>query len=127
MIVRCSSPFEHTAKKSTMRAAQPRELQTYCDPNGREPFTEWLKSLRDRRARKRIQFRFYHLEAGNLGDYRSVGDGVFELRFQFGPGYRVYFGEVDDTIILLLCGGDKSSQARDIERAKAYWREYKES
>ena len=52
---------------------------------------------------------------------------MFELRLQFGPGYRIYFGEVDQTIVLLLCGGDKSSQARDIELAKVYWREYKES
>ena len=110
-----------------MLAAQPRDLQIYCAPNGREPFTEWLKSFRDQRARKQIQTRLDRLEAGNLGDYRSVGDGVFELRLQFGPGYRVYFGEVDHTIILLLCGGDKSSQVRDIERAKAYWRDYKES
>ena len=101
--------------------------QFKCDPNGREPFIEWLKSLRDRKTRKRIQTRLDRLETGNLGDCKSVGDGVFELRFQFGPGYRVYFGETDHTIILLLCGGDKSLQVRDIEQAKAYWREYKES
>ena len=110
-----------------MRVAQPRELQIYSDPNGREPFTEWLKSLRDRTIRKRIQARIDRIEAGNLGDHKSVGDGIFELRFQFGPGYRIYFGEVDNIIILLLCGGDKSSQNRDIERAKVYWQEYKES
>ena len=109
-----------------MHIAQRREIQIYRASNGREPFTEWLKSLRDRRARKQIQVRLDRLETGNLGDYRSVGEGVFELRLQVGPGYRVYFGEVDNTIILLLCGGDKSSQVRDIEQAKAYWREYKE-
>ena len=110
-----------------MRVARTKELQIYRDPNGREPLTEWLKSLRDQRTRKRIQNRIARIESGNLGDYKSVGDGVFELRLQFGPGYRVYFGEVDNTIILLLCGGDKSSQDRDIERAKVYWQEYKES
>ncbi|MYD59854.1 MAG: type II toxin-antitoxin system RelE/ParE family toxin [Gemmatimonadetes bacterium] len=110
-----------------MHIAQPRKLQIYLAPNGREPFTEWLKSLRDRRARKQIQVRLDHLETGNSGDCRAVGEGVFELRLQFGPGYRIYFGEVDQTIVLLLCGGDKSSQVRDIEQAKAYWREYKES
>ena len=68
---------------------------------------------------------FRQLETGNFGDYRSVGEGVFELRFHFGAGYRIYFGEVDNTIVLLLCGGDKSSQARDIDRAKAYWMEHK--
>ena len=108
-----------------MTDAHPRELQIYRTPNGRQPFTEWLTALRDRNTRQRIQFRFYHVREGNLGDYRSVGDGVFELRFQFGPGYRVYFGEADNTVILLLCGGDKSSQVRDIKRAKAYWNEFK--
>ena len=110
-----------------MRVARTRELQIYRDPNGRESFTEWLKSLQDQRTRKRIQNRIARIESGNLGDHKSVGDGVFELRLQFGPGYRIYFGEVDNTIILLLCGGDKSSQDRDIERAKGYWQEYKES
>ena len=110
-----------------MTDAHPRELQIYRTPNDRQPFTEWLTALRDRNTRQRIQFRLYHVRAGNLGDYRSVGNGVFELRFQFGPGYRVYFGEVDNTIILLLCGGDKSSQVRDIKRAKAYWNEFKRS
>ena len=110
-----------------MRVAQTRELQIYRDPNGREPFTEWLKSLRDRTTRKRIQARIDRIESGNLGDHKSVGDGIFELRSQFGPGYRIYFGEVDNTIILLLCSGDKSSQGRDVEQAKDYWQEYKES
>ena len=110
-----------------MHIAQRREIQIYRAPNGRALFIDWLKSLRDRRARKRIQVRLDRLETGNFGDCGSVGEGVFELRLQFGPGYRVYFGEVDQTIMLLLCGGDKSSQVRDIEQAKAYWREYKES
>ena len=110
-----------------MRVVQPRELQIYRDPNDQEPFTEWLKTLRDKRTRKRIQNYIARIESGNLGDHKSVGDGVFELRLDFGPGYRIYFREVDNTIILLLCGGDKSSQDRDIEQAKAYWQEYKES
>ena len=66
------------------------------------------------------------LKPENFGDRKSVGDGVWELRLAFGPGYRIYYGEVDNTIVLLLCGGDKSSQRRDIERAKNYWKEYKE-
>ena len=92
-----------------------------------ESLTPNLRSLRDPKTQTRIEARIERLESGNLGDYRSVGDGVFELRLQFGPGYRIYFGEVDNTIVLLLCGGDKSSQGRDIKRAKAYWREYKEA
>ena len=110
-----------------MRVAQTKELQIYRTSSGREPVTEWLKSLRDLKTRTRIQARFDRIESGNLGDHKSVGDGIFELRFQFGTGYRIYFGEVDNTIILLLYGGDKSSQDRDIERAKAYWQEYRES
>ena len=110
-----------------MPVVQPRVLQIYRAPNGQTPFTEWLKSLQDRRTRKRIQSQIDRIESGNLGKPKPVGDGVFELRFQFGPGYRVYFGQVGNTIVLLLCGGDKSSQDRDIEQAKAYWQEYKES
>ena len=110
-----------------MRVAHPRRIQIYRAPNDQVPFTEWLKSLQDGRTRKRIQNRVARIESGNLGDHKPVGDGVFELRLHFGPGYRIYFGEVDNTIILLLCGGDKSSQSGDIDRAKAYWQEYKES
>ena len=110
-----------------MRTVRPRQLEVYRTSNGREPYNEWLQSLRDLGTRRRIQARVDRLEDGNLGDCRSVGGGVFELRLQFGPGYRIYFGEVDNTIVLLLCGGDKSSQDRDIARAKTYWQEYKET
>ena len=109
-----------------MRYTQPRELQFYRMPNGREPFTEWYATIQDRSTRNKIQKRIDRLEDGNFGDHRSVGAGVFEIRFHFGPGYRIYFGEVDDAIVF-LCGGDKSAQERDIERAKGYWRQYKET
>ena len=110
-----------------MRNVQPRKLQAYRTSNGRESFTEWLISIHDRNTRNRIERRLDRLRSGNFGDYRSVGVAVFELRFSFDAGYRIYFGEVDDTIVLLLCGGDKSSQERDIERAKRYWLSYKET
>ena len=103
------------------------EIQYYRAPNGKEPFTEWLKSIQDKSTQNRIDKRLERLEDGNFGDFRSVGDGVSELRFPFGPGYRIYFGRIDNAPVLLLCGGDKASQARDIERAKTYWREYKEA
>lgn len=109
-----------------MLTIHPRELQIYRTQNGREPFTEWLESINDQRTQNRIQRRVDRLEEGNFGDYKSVGEGVFELRLHFGAGYRVYFGEINNTVVLLLCGGDKSSQTRDIERAKTYWLEYKE-
>ena len=110
-----------------MRNTHPREIQAYRTQNGREPFTEWLRSLRDQRTRDRIRKRLERLGDGNFGDCCSVGDGVFELRVHFGAGYRVYFSEMDRTIVLLLCGGDKSSQAEDIQRAKTYWLKHKEA
>lgn len=64
---------------------------------------------------------------GNLGDYKSLGEDLYELRLHFGSGYRIYYGELEDIIILLLCGGDKSTQSRDIIKAKNYFKEYKES
>lgn len=110
-----------------MRDVHPREIQIYRSANGRQPFTEWLESIRDRRTRRRIRARLTQLEYGNFGDAESVGGGVFELRLRFGAGYRIYFGQIGNTIVLLLCGGDKSSQTRDIERAKTYWLAYKET
>lgn len=108
-----------------MRNTQPRTLQFFRTTNGSEPFNEWYRSIRDPNTRYRIQRRLERLEGGNLGDCRSVGEGVFELRLHFGPGYRIYLGEAANTVTVLLCGGDKSSQQRDIERAKTYWLEYK--
>ncbi len=106
---------------------QPREIRRYIAPNGKVPFAEWLDSLRDRRVRLRIKLRLDRVEEGNLGDYRSVGEGVFELRIDYGPGYRVYFGQIGLSIVLLLCGGDKSTQEKDISKAKEYWADYEES
>ena len=109
-----------------MRNARPRIINFYETLNGHKPFTRWFLSIRDRRVRERIQARLTSVRAGNFGDRKSVGDGVWELRLAFGPGYRIYYGEAGNTIVLILCGGDKSSQKRDIERAKNYWKEYKE-
>jgi len=97
----------------------------FADEAGREPFTEWLTALRDKQGRKRIESRLLRLEQGNYGDCEPVGEGVFELRMFFGPGYRVYFGEDAENIVVLLCGGDKNTQDHDIEAAKAYWKEYR--
>ena len=109
-----------------MHDVHPREIQIYRTLNDRQPFIEWLESIRDANTRERIQARATRLKFGNFGDFKSVGNGIYELRLNFGPGYRIYFGQVSSTIILLLCGGDKSSQVRDIERAKNYWLQYKE-
>lgn len=85
----------------------------------------WLRSLKDGKARGRIRQRIARVRLGNFGDVRSVGDGVHELRIPFGPGFRVYFGREGDSIVILLSGGDKSTQGRDIDRAKEYWRDYR--
>jgi putative addiction module killer protein len=84
-----------------------------------EVFADWLKSLSDRSAKARIEMRLRRAELGNLGDVKFVGGGVSEMRIDYGPGYRVYFVKRGTAIIVLLQGGDKASQSRDIERAKA--------
>jgi putative addiction module killer protein len=89
------------------------------------PFEDWMSSLRDQRARAKIRTRIARVRLGNLGDCESVGSGVLELKIIYGPGYRVYFGQVGVKLVILLCGGDKSSQPEDIRRAIEYWEDYK--
>jgi putative addiction module killer protein len=89
-------------------------------------FIDWLTKLKDRRAAARIAARILRLEDGNLGDVKPVGEGVSELRINYGPGYRVYFVQASRTILLLLCGGDKSTQAGDIAEAKKLAKAWKE-
>lgn len=108
-----------------MHNTQPRELVLYRTTNGKEPFTEWFESIKDRTILNRIERRIDRLRDGNFGDCKSVGGGVFELRLHFGPGYRIYYGEVSNSVLILLCAGDKSSQQRNIEQAKVYWLDYK--
>jgi len=87
------------------------------------PFKEWLNSLQDGKTQTIILNRINRVRLGNLGDCKYLDEGVHELRIHYGPGYRVYFGELDDVIVILLCGGTKRSQSRDIKRAKEYWLE----
>jgi putative addiction module killer protein len=86
-------------------------------------FVDWIVGLRDVAARARIAKRIDRIALGNFGDAKAVGDGVSELRFTFGPGYRVYYTRRGDVVVILLCGGDKDTQGKDIERAKAMVRE----
>ena len=89
-----------------MEAAE-KEVQTYLRPDGTCPFNDWLESLRDRQTRARIRARINRIRLGNLGDCKSVGSGVSELRIDYGPGYRIYFGIAETKLVILLCGGDK--------------------
>ena len=81
-------------------------------------FSEWLERLRDRKAQALILLRLTKLEMGLLGDTKSIGDGISEIRIDYGPGYRLYFTKKSNVIIILLVGGDKSAQTRDIAKAK---------
>lgn len=98
------------------------EIEIYHDEAGESPFLSWLESLPDSDQR-RIRMRLTRIEAGNLGDHKSVGGGVQEFRFFFGKGYRVYFGMRGKTLVLLLTGGGKDSQSKDIKKAKTIWKD----
>ena len=100
------------------------EVFYYLTLDGKCPYKQWFIALGDMAARQVIDARLTRLERGILGEYRWIGDGVLELKFRVGPGYRIYFGKRDKKWIILLCGGDKSSQQRDIEKAKQYWEDY---
>jgi putative addiction module killer protein len=88
---------------------------------GTAPFTEWLTKLKDRKGRATILARINRLKLGNFGDCKPVGDGVYELRIDFGAGYRVYYAKSGNEIVLILCGGIKKTQQSDIDKAKEYW------
>ena len=108
------------------RAVEPKTVTVYQDENGHEPFTDWLEGLRDKKGRRTRLKRLGRLEQGLYGDCEPVGEGVSELRIFFGPGYRVYFGEEAGTIVILLNGGDKGTQDKDIKTAKKYGKEHKD-
>jgi putative addiction module killer protein len=89
-------------------------------------FDKWLRKLKDLRAKAKVLVRIQRIELkGNFGDCKSVGDGIMELRIKEGKGYRVYYKEHNDTVVLLLTGGDKSTQSADIVKAKSLWNKYK--
>lgn len=91
-----------------------------------ETFQCWLSNLGDRQARARIQVRLDRMADGHFGDVEPVGDGVSEARIHYGPGYRLYFMRRGQCVVVVLCGGDKSSQARDIQQAKTIAKNWKE-
>lgn len=101
------------------------EVRFYQTATFEQPFRDWLRGLGDRQARHRIEARITRVARGNLGDVEPVGEGVMELRIDWGPGYRVYFAQIGQMIVLLLCGGDKRTQRKDIKRAKEHFDDYK--
>ena len=105
----------------------PKEVVMFRTQDGQVPFERWLDDLSDKRAVARILARMARVRLGNLGDCRPVGEGVAELRVDYGPGYRVYFGQKGQTLVVLLSGGDKRTQPADVNLAKRYWCEYKEN
>jgi len=102
------------------------ELRYYRTAAGANVVEDWLDSLRDERAAARIAARLTRLAAGNFGDCKPLEQGIWELRIDYGPGYRVYYAKVGRACVLLLCGGDKRQQSADIQRAVEYWDDYRQ-
>jgi putative addiction module killer protein len=100
------------------------DVRRYVTESGTDVIGEWLAALRDARARAKVAARIARLAVGNFGDCKPIRDGVWELRVDWGPGYRVYYAMLERTCVLLLCGGDKRKQASDIKRAIEYWEDY---
>ena len=102
------------------------EVRHYLTESNRDPYQEWLDGLKDIRARVAIQRRIDRLVSDNFGDHKFCRDGVWELRIDTGPGYRIYYAQTNQMIVLLLCGGDKRSQKSGIDRAVKYWDNYQQ-
>ncbi len=100
------------------------EIVQYETAAGNCPFADWFDDL-DARTAAKVRTAIARIETGNLGDVKPVGEGVSERRIDFGPGYRVYFGQDGQRLVILLVGGTKKRQQRDIDQAKAYWQDYK--
>lgn len=102
-------------------------IKIYKTATGACPFKKWFDDLKDRKAQVAIDLRLERMGMGNFGQCKVIGEGLHELKIDIGPGYRVYFGKIGLRIVLLLCAGDKKSQQKDIEKAKKYFQDYKNS
>ncbi len=100
------------------------QIIDYLTESGRDPLKDWLASLADRQARARVLVRVQRMAAGNFGDCKPIAEGVWELRIDYGPGYRVYYARAGEKLLLLLIGGDKRKQQADIDTALAYWNDW---
>ncbi|MEW6237667.1 MAG: type II toxin-antitoxin system RelE/ParE family toxin [Candidatus Omnitrophota bacterium] len=108
---------------------QPKRVIFYKEENGKVPVKDWLYSIKDTKSRRRIFCRLHRVEQGNYGDCKGLAgcEGLLELRFDIGPGYRIYFAEDGSTVVVLLVGGGKKTQKKDIIRAAEYWNDYLEN
>ncbi|MDE3056316.1 MAG: type II toxin-antitoxin system RelE/ParE family toxin [Verrucomicrobiota bacterium] len=102
------------------------DVEIYETSNGRRPFEEWVEDLREWHTQAKIWTRIDRLKMGNFGDCKTLQDGVCELRIHYGPGIRIYYGKIGTKLILLLCGGDKGSQEKNITKAKEYFKDWSE-
>jgi putative addiction module killer protein len=102
------------------------EIRHYVSRSGKDVFDQWLTRLADTRTQAKIAVRINRLAAGNFGDCKSLRQGLFELRIDWGPGYRIYYAMLGTSCVLLLCGGDKRKQSSDIDRALEYLKDYKD-
>ena len=102
------------------------ELRRYQTSKGRDVFGDWLSGLKDTRTRAKVLARIDRISLGNFGDCKPLSDGLYELRIDWGPGFRVYYATVGRACVLLLCGGDKRTQSSDIRRAVEYLKDYRE-
>ena len=102
-----------------------KQILYYVSESGKCYFEEWLENLKDIRGKAIVKARIRRITLGNPGDFKSLGQGIYELRIEYGPGYRLYYGEDGNTIIIFLCGGDKDSQRRDIDKAYKFWNDYR--
>ena len=102
-----------------------KQIRIYRTYSGWAPYEEWVEDLRDVVGRAKIKVQVDRAALGNFGDHRFIGGGIIELKIDYGPGYRIYLGQYGQEIIVLLCGGDKSTQDKDIAKAHDYWDDYK--
>ena len=101
-----------------------RDIRYYVTARGACPVRSWLEELQDLKAKRTVARRIYRIIPGNFGDHKFIGGGVWEIRIDVGPGYRLYYGHIGASVVLLLCGGSKRTQTADIRKALAYWADY---
>lgn len=107
-----------------MVPVEQKEIEFYITKEGKILYEEWFEFLKDVKVQSIILKRLARVRMGNLGEWRSLGEGVGELKIDFGPGYRIYFGQEGQKLIILLCGGDKNTQTKDIKKALEFWKNY---